>query len=63
MCNEDINECQDHMLFNCTNSNCSNTLGGYECVCWNNYFKNSTNNQCQGQLLKLDFFKIAVDYV
>ncbi|KAH9505764.1 hypothetical protein Btru_055725, partial [Bulinus truncatus] len=47
-CNDDVDECSNSSLNNCpSNSNCRNTVGGYECLCWPGYYKNYTGH-CHG---------------
>uniref|UniRef100_A0A2C9KEE2 EGF-like domain-containing protein n=1 Tax=Biomphalaria glabrata TaxID=6526 RepID=A0A2C9KEE2_BIOGL len=47
-CNEDVNECLDPNKYNCPpNSSCNNTLGGYECLCLQGYYKNIITSKCE----------------
>ena len=49
-CEIDINECTQ-LLLNCTDEHtrCNNTEGRAECVCIDNYFRNTTTELCQGK--------------
>uniref|UniRef100_A0A2C9LJN4 EGF-like domain-containing protein n=1 Tax=Biomphalaria glabrata TaxID=6526 RepID=A0A2C9LJN4_BIOGL len=47
-CNVDVNECLDATKYNCIpNSSCNNTLGGYECLCLQGYYKNTNTSKCE----------------
>lgn len=47
-CTEDIDECNDTSLYNCTeNSMCQNINGSYECQC-NDGFRKASSGECLG---------------
>ncbi|KAH9504455.1 hypothetical protein Btru_063684 [Bulinus truncatus] len=47
-CNDDVNECSNNSLYNCSsNSYCSNTVGGYECPCQSDFYRNITMDKCE----------------
>ena len=55
----DIDECTDASSCDATTSSCSNTEGGFDCICLDGFEKN-TDGDCEGRfMLHSNRFKIA----